>query len=134
MAAVVYYTNIVMCFAHLMERQVMLLLMILLGWGFWGFFGKIAADKLGHQILFWNGISSYVIFIIYLAYTKQLNPLKGDINAISFALLSGIAIAVGSCAYYILLKQGPAGKLVTMAAMYPIITIFPDFRISVSLK
>ena len=101
----------------------MLVMIVLLGWGFWGFFGKLASEKIGHQVLLWSGISSFVVLLIYLWWTNQLSPIKSDMNAISLAILSGITIMIGSFSYYTLLKQDDAGKIVTLAALYPVVTL-----------
>src|SRR3989338_3050372 len=100
-----------------MRHTLMLVMIVLLGWGFWGFFGKLASEKIGHQVLLWSGISSFVVLLIYLWWTNQLSPIKSDMNAISLAILSGITIMIGSFAYYTLLKQDDAGKIVTLAAL-----------------
>lgn len=106
-----------------MDKSFSLLLVILFSWGLWGFFGKIATQKIGHQVLFWNGLTSYILILAYLWWTKQLTPIRQDTNAIAFAVLSGISISVGSFAYYFLLRQAGAGKVVTLTALYPMITL-----------
>lgn len=92
-------------------------------WGLWGFFGKLAANKIGVQASFWNGITLALVIIIYLLLTNQLLPIKSSSSGILFALSAGIASGLASVVFYILLEKSPAGYLVTLTALYPLVTI-----------
>lgn len=105
-----------------MKYSFLLILAIIFFWGLWGFFSKIAAQKIGTQVGLWNGLAFVTVILGYLFITKQLPP-KSDPMGIFFALLSGIAISIGSIIFYILLKEKPAGFLVAATALYPLVII-----------
>jgi transporter family protein len=106
-----------------MKDTLFLVSIVIVGWGLWGFFGKLATERIGTQTLIWSTIISLVFFIGYLLTSKEIPPFKTPVNGIVFALLTGISISIGSIAYYILLKKEPAGEVVTITALYPIVTI-----------
>lgn len=98
-------------------------LFIIGSWALWAFFGKIASQKIGLQVAFWTYLIGPIFIFLYLFFSRKLLPLKLDQNGVIFAILSGIAIAIGSILYYILLEKKPAGVLLMTTSLYPIITL-----------
>lgn len=92
-------------------------------WGLWAFFNKIAVGKIGLQAAFWNAVVILLGITIYLVVTHQFFPLKQDTTGISFAILAGLATASASIIFYILLARNPAGYVVTITSLFPIITL-----------
>lgn len=92
-------------------------------WGLWAFFNKIAVGKIGLQAAFWNAVIILLGITIYLIVTHQFFPLKQDTTGISFAVLAGLATACASIIFYILLGKNPAGYVVTITSLFPIVTL-----------
>lgn len=106
-----------------MKSAMLLIFIIILFWGIWGFLNKLAVGKIGLQISFWNIVSFSIVTIVYLTVTHQLLPLKKDSSGISLAIAAGAVSGLASMLFYILLDKKPAGLLVTITALYPLITI-----------
>jgi transporter family protein len=100
-----------------------LVILTILFWGLWGFFGKIATGRIGLQVLLWSELTLFPSLILYLIFTKQLLPLKFDHLGITMALSTGLAVGLGSIFYYLLLSSQPASIAVTLTALYPAVTI-----------
>lgn len=98
-------------------------LVSILLWGLWGFLGKLAVQRIGLQASFWNALILILPITIYLLITKQLFPLKIEFWGISLALLAGLASGLASVLFYIFLRKNPAGMLVALTALYPLVTI-----------
>lgn len=100
-----------------------LILSTILFWGLWGFFGKLAVQKIGIQSSFWNALSFVLIILSFLLVSGQLLPLKNNPSGIFLALLAGVCSGLASVLFYILLGKNPVGFLVTITALYPLVTI-----------
>lgn len=92
-------------------------------WGLWAFFAKIASDKIGVQASLWDSITLIFAIIIYLGLTKELSNLKADKFGITMALLAGLCAGVASVFFFIVIQKKPAGIVITLSSLYPIITI-----------
>lgn len=103
-------------------RLSLLIFAVILLWGVWGFLSKLAVQRIGTQNGLWGGLSFLLVIIVYLFITHGF-PIKHDTLGIFFSVLAGISISLGSVIFYILLRENPAGFLVAVTALYPIITI-----------
>lgn len=92
-------------------------------WGLWAFFNKIAVGKIGLQAAFWNAVIILLGITIYLVVTHQFFPIKQDTTGIVFAILAGLATAAASIIFYILLGRNPAGYVVTITSLFPVVTL-----------
>jgi len=96
---------------------------MILGWGLWGFFAKLSDKRIGQQVAFWDSIALFVILAAYLILAHQFFPIKQDAVGITWALLAGVGAGIASIIFFILLSKNPAGYLVTLTALYPVVTI-----------
>lgn len=98
-------------------------LISLLCFGLWGFFTKMAINYIDaksaliYQAL---GIAIVGLMTLMLINFKPDTEMKG----ISFGLLSGIATGIGSLLYLVAADKGKVTTVVTMTALYPLVTIF----------
>lgn len=106
-----------------MKNSFLIVLSIISLWGLWGFFSKLAVQKISLQTSLWTSISLTLIITAFLFFTNQLVPFKKDFSGIAFAVLAGIFSALGSILFYILLGKKPVGLLIAITALYPLITI-----------
>ncbi len=91
-------------------------------WGFWGIFTKLAAGHLNTQgILIYGTIGSAIgLGIVLLFAPAQIGtPPAG----IAFAVFSGLCVTLGTACYAAALARGPASVVVTLTALYPVVTI-----------
>lgn len=106
-----------------MKLSIFFVFGIILFWGLWGFFSKLAVQRIALQASFWNTIALSLIITIFLILTNQLTPLKINGSGIFFAVLAGICSGLASILFYTLLKGRPVGLLVAITALYPLVTI-----------
>lgn len=92
-------------------------------WGFWGFFSKLAVEKIGFHAGLYYAVTLFTFIATYLFLTNQLFPLKFGLNGILFALLAGISGGTATIFLYLLLGKNPAGLVVAITALYPIVTL-----------
>lgn len=103
-------------------------LISLLCFGLWGFFTKVALTYIDPK----SALVYQVIGIICIGFlTLSLLNFKpaADMKGISFAVLSGIATGIGSLLYLVAADKGKVTTVVTMTALYPLITIFLAYLI-----
>lgn len=106
-----------------MKLSLLLVIGVIVFWGLWGFFSKLAVEKIGLQMAIFSYVMSLVILIPYLLLTNHLLPLKTDPMGITYAILAGASVGIASIFIYTLLGMRPAGITVAMTALYPIVTI-----------
>lgn len=92
-------------------------------WGLWGFFSKLAVQKIGLQVAIFSYSISLVIMVAYLLFTSQLFPLKNDSLGILYAVLAGASVGIASVFIYTLLGMKPAGIAIAITAIYPVVTL-----------
>lgn len=106
-----------------MNSTTLLIIASIVLWGVWGFLGKLAVMRINIQAAFWSALAFTIVIILYLAFTKQLIPLKLNHQGIFIAILAGIVSGLATVFFYIVLGKKPAGFLVTITALYPAVTI-----------
>lgn len=106
-----------------MNLSAILALGVIVFWGLWGFFSKLAVGKIGLQMAIYSYIVSLIILIPYLLLTNHLLPFKTDLGGITYAVLAGASVGIASIFIYTLLGVKPAGITVAITALYPIVTI-----------
>lgn len=118
-----------------MENWLISALIALFLFGLWGFFPKIAVSYINPMSTIIYGVLGNVIVGIFcLMYLRHpdTNP-KG----IFFAILTGFCGLLGSLFYYYAAKKGNLSMVVTITALYPLITILLSVSIlkeALSLK
>ena len=99
-----------------------------LAWGTWGVFAKLAVERIDQQILVWGSVIAVpAVYLVYLAASGQLVPLKMEGAGIGLAMLSGVAMALGSVCFYLLLSRERASLAVPMTSLYPAVTVLLAF-------
>ena len=108
----------------------------LLSFGFWGLFTKFAilhVDSKSALIFQTAGVLLVGLFILGMMNFKPASDLKG----IGFGLLTGIAYGLGCLFYFIAADKGKITTVVTLTALYPLVTILLSYfllREAVSAK
>jgi transporter family protein len=97
-------------------------MMALVTFGLWGFFPKLAVNYINpvsaliYQVL--GGILVGFIGMFLMGFRPQTHPL-----GILFALLTGITGVLGTFFYYAAAIRGQISIVVSLTALYPLITI-----------
>lgn len=98
-------------------------LISLFSFGLWGFFTKMAITYIdAKSALFYQAIGIACIGLITLVLLK-FKP-DSEIKGMSFGLLSGVATGIGSLLYLVASDKGKVTTVVTLTALYPLLTIF----------
>lgn len=106
-----------------MKISFLIVLSIISLWGLWGFFSKLAIQKINLQAAFWTSLSLTLVITAFLFFTNQLTPIKKDFQGILIALLAGLFTGLGTILFYIMLGKKPVGLLIAATALYPLVTI-----------
>lgn len=94
----------------------------LLSFGCWGFFSKLALNYIdARSALVFQTAGVLIIGVIILG-TLSFKP-ASDIKGLGFGLLTGIAYGVGCMFYLLAADRGKLVTVVTLTALYPLITI-----------
>ena len=90
--------------------------------GLWGFFPKLAVQYIApRSALFWEVVGATLVgagILISLHGRPEMQP-----RGILFALLTGIAGMTGTLFFFIAARHGKISLVVSITALYPIITI-----------
>lgn len=96
----------------------------IVAWGTWGVFSKLAVERIEQQVIVWGSLITVpVVFLIYLAATSQLVPLKMHGTGVAFSVLGGVGAAMGTVCFYLLLERERASLTVPLTSLYPAITV-----------
>lgn len=106
-----------------MQPYLIFALISLLLYGLWGFFPKLASNANidARSILVFEAIGTLAIAFVVLFAIGFKPTFNG--KGFVFALLAGIAGAVGSLFFLLALSRGKASVVVTMTALYPLVVI-----------
>lgn len=91
-------------------------------YGFWGFFPKIAVTYINPQSALIFEVAGALLVgvgaLFYTGFQPQMHP-KG----VLFAILTGVAGMLGTLFYFAAASKGKISIVVSMTALYPLITI-----------
>lgn len=108
----------------------------LLSFGCWGFCTKLAIDHIDFKsAMIYQTIGVIVVGIIGLTLV-DFRPATNS-KGITFAVLTGLFYAVGCLFYFIAASKGKIITVVTMTALYPLVTILLSYYVlqeAISLK
>lgn len=111
-----------------MAKWFILSLLTLLLWGFWGFVSKVALSYMGPRSLFLYGSVGAILVSItaaaFFGYRFEAHRVGAPLG-----ILAGFFGAAGALFLYAALKEGKASIVVTMTALYPLVTILLSFLI-----
>ncbi len=97
-------------------------ILAMLTFGAWGFFPKLAVNYINPQsALIYQVIGGLLVGIVGLAminFKPEIHPM-----GILFALLTGISGVLGTLFYYAAASRGQISIVVSLTALYPLITI-----------
>ncbi len=101
-------------------------ILALLFWGGWGFFQKLATNLMPPKSVYLFTVSGAFItaflVLISLHFSVEVNP-KG----MSFALIAGLLGSIGGLCFVHSVSRGKASVVITMTALYPLVTIILSF-------
>ena len=91
-------------------------------WGLWAFLPKIALQTMQpHSVIFYESFGNLIVAIPILFYLRF--KLQKDKRAL-FILGCSSALTIGAIlSYFYALQTGPVAVVVTMTAMYPVISL-----------
>jgi transporter family protein len=97
-------------------------ILAMITFGAWGFFPKLAVSYINPQsALIYQVIGGLLVGIISLAmvnFKPEMHPM-----GILYALLTGITGVLGTLFYYFAASKGQIAIVVSLTALYPLITI-----------
>ncbi|MBX3709579.1 MAG: EamA family transporter [Gammaproteobacteria bacterium] len=97
-------------------------LLALFSFGLWGLFSKLAIAHIDSKsALIFQTAGVLIVGIITLS-MLNFKP-ETDMKGLSFGLLTGIAYGVGCLFYLIAADKGKIITIVTLTALYPLVTI-----------
>lgn len=101
-------------------------LLSLFSFGLWGLFTKLAIVHIDSKsALVFQTLGVLLVGIITLGLLNF--KLQTNIKGLSFGLLTGITYGVGCLFYFIAADKGKIITVVTLTALYPLITIFLSY-------
>ncbi|MCX7792994.1 MAG: EamA family transporter [Thermodesulfovibrionales bacterium] len=102
-------------------------LITLLLWGLWGFFAKIASNYISAQSVYlWGSAGALIVTLLSLIIGFRFET---STPGIIYGLLAGLTGGGGVIFFYYALKEGKASLVVTMTALYPLVTIMLSYLI-----
>ena len=108
----------------------------LFSFGLWGFFTKLSISYVDSKsALVFQTIGVLIIGLITLT-NLDFKPAT-DMKGIGFGLLTGIAYGIGCLFYFVAADKGKMVTVVTLTALYPLITILLSYvllREGINLK
>lgn len=94
----------------------------LFSFGLWGLFTKLAVAHIDSKTaLIYQTVGVLIVGLIML-FSMKFKPAT-DAKGISYALLTGLAYGVGCLFYLMAASKGKIITVVTLTALYPLITI-----------
>ena len=103
-------------------------LLALIIYGFWGFFPKLAVSYISPQSALVyqvaGGMLVGVLALFLVGFRPESHPL-----GVLFAILTGVTGVLGTLFYYAAASRGNISIVVSMTALYPLITICLAFFI-----
>lgn len=105
-----------------MDKWISSALIALSLWGLWGFLPKLATEHIdAKSVLVFEVIGTIIAGLIVL-FLIDFNP-QFHVKGFTFAVLTGLAGALGALFFLIALKGAKVSVVATTTALYPLITI-----------
>jgi bacterial/archaeal transporter family protein len=91
-------------------------------WGFWAFLPKLALQSLDpHSVIFYESFGNMLVALPIMFHLKF--KFQKDRKAISMLAGSAVLTVLAILAYFYALKTGPVAVIVTLTALYPVISV-----------
>ena len=101
-------------------------LLSLMFFGLWGLFTKLSVVSMDSKsALIYQTLGVGVIGLITLS-LMNFKP-AFDVKGLSYAILTGIAYGLGCLFYFVAASRGKINTVVTLTALYPLVTILLAF-------
>src|SRR5271156_4411380 len=97
-------------------------LLTILTWGLWGVFSKLASNysKPKQALLFQTaGVLAFAVVVLCMEKFR----IEWSLPGFSWAALGGFFAFVGFLTFFAALDEGKASTVVTLSALYPLVTI-----------
>jgi bacterial/archaeal transporter family protein len=97
-------------------------LLTVLMWGVWGVFSKLgSAHARPRQMLLFQAVGVFAFALITLALEKfRIEP---TVPGFGWSFAAGFFTFIGFLTFFAALEQGKASTVVTLSALYPVVTI-----------
>ena len=99
-----------------------LILLSILGYGVGSLFFKVANDQM-HPLMVSTCVTITYVILTPMAFVFLDFPRAASTSGVSFAILGGVTMCVGTMSYFFALRSGGAGEVTTMVALYPALTL-----------
>ncbi|MBI4150475.1 EamA family transporter [Candidatus Woesearchaeota archaeon] len=109
-----------------MEEWLMYSILALIVFGFWGFFPKLAGNYISPKSVMLYEVLGAIIIGMGVLFLVNFKP-ETHPYGILFGILTGIAATLGSLFYIFAVRYKQVSIVVTMTALYPVITILLAF-------
>jgi transporter family protein len=96
--------------------------------GLWGFFPKLATNYIHPKSALAYEVLGGIVIAILILYLLKFRP-EFDIRGLLFATLAGMAGTLGVLFFLFAVSQGKTSTVVTLTALYPLVTILLAFFI-----
>jgi len=97
-------------------------LLALLSFGLWGLFTKLTVTHIDYKsALVYQTLGVLIIGLITFSLV-EFKPTT-NVKGVSFAVLTGAAYSIGCLFYFIAASKGKIITVVTLTALYPLVTI-----------
>lgn len=97
-------------------------------WGLWGFFQKIATNHMAPRPVFvFASLGTFVV--VFFTFLSLRFAFDVNSKGMIFAVLAGIAGSLGGLFFVHSLSRGNASVVITVTALYPVVTIILSFFI-----
>jgi transporter family protein len=91
-------------------------------WGFWAFLPKLALQSLDpHSVIFYESFGNMLVALPIMFHLKF--KFQKDRKAMSMLAGSAVLTVLAILAYFYALKNGPVAVIVTLTALYPVISV-----------
>jgi transporter family protein len=97
-------------------------LMTVLMWGIWGVFSKFASvNSKPRQVLIFQsvGVLAFALLVLMIERFK----IEWSVPGFSWSFAAGFFTFVGFLTFFAALEKGKASTVVTLSALYPVVTI-----------
>jgi len=97
-------------------------LMTVVLWGIWGVFSKLAGEhSRPRQVLLFQSVGVLAFALVVLAIEKfKIEP---SLPGFGWSFSAGFFTFIGFLTFFAALDQGKASTVVTLSALYPVVTI-----------
>jgi bacterial/archaeal transporter family protein len=102
--------------------NVQLITITIIGWGIGSLCYKLANDNI-HPVMVSTLVTALYLLLTPLSFVIFKPDLQLNIAGITFSLVGGLLMCIGSLAYFFALKRGGAGEITTVTALYPALTL-----------